>query len=309
MHRKIRTLLFGDEHIREYSTISTNTMQYEKVEIRFDKIIIDVTQQHYLLCLEPLVFGVWLEKGVTINTHDKIELLFTDKISGKYIARLSLAYVDSITNDYGALFLLKAEKSKTYHLNFFATYLLYFKFYKKPQLSFQQVKGFAAAYSHPRKVSIISFKQGDYYNIFPMDLLGDITTSDLTNYYAFGLRHTNNALPKIIETGRVVVSEVSFKQKNQIYALGSNHQKLPPAVDLLPFEVIQSKNFGFYVPEWADSYKEVRITSTINLGSHMLLWGQVENKQVLNASAGNLFHIHYLLYLYYKQKGYTYSLV
>ena len=309
MHRKIRKLFFGDENIREYSTISTNAMQYERVEIRSDKITIDVTQQHYLLCLEPLVFGVWFKKGVTVNVNNKIELFFIDKVSGKYLARLSLSYIDTIINDHGALFLLKVEKSKTYHLNFFATYLLYYKFYKKNQLSFQQVKGFASAYSQPRKVSIISFKQDDYYNIFPMDLLGDITTSDLTNYYAFGLRHSNNALSKIIETGRLVISEVSYKQKKQIYSLGSNHQKLPPAVKLLPFNVCLSKKFGFYIPEWVDSYKEVRITKVINLGSHMLLWGLVEDKQVLNPSAGNLFHIHYLLFLYYKRKGYIYSLV
>jgi hypothetical protein len=123
------------------------------------------------------------------------------------------------------------------------------------------------------------------------------------------LRHTNTTLSKIIETKKIVVSEVPFEYKDVIYQLGSHHSGSPPPIELLPFKVINSKNYGFYVPEWANSYKEIRVLKTINLGSHMLLWGEVLDECILKSSTGHLFHIHYLLYLYHKRKGTVYPVV
>src|SRR6185436_18484528 len=97
--------------------------------------------------------------------------------------------------------------SKIYHVNFFKTFLLFFKYYKKPKYSFGKYKSLIAAYSYPRRVRIISFKQDDYFNIFPMDLLGEIPQS---GKYIFGLRHTNVALAKIIHARKMVVSEVPY---------------------------------------------------------------------------------------------------
>src|SRR4029077_16258381 len=114
--------------------------------------------------------------------------------------------------------------------------------------------------------------------IFPMDLLGTIPGC---NKHVFGLRHTNVALPKIIETGKMVVSEVPCEYKDIIYKLGSHHSVAPPSLDMLPFNVLTTEKFGFYIPEWAENYKEVQITRTINLGSHMLLWGEWEKENKL----------------------------
>lgn len=100
----------------------------------------------------------------------------------------------------------------------------------------------------------------------------------------------------------MVVAEISFHHKETIYQLGSHHSAGPPPVDLLPFKVFPTEKFGFYLPEWVDSYKEITIDKTINLGSHMLLFGVVTNECTVKKSSGNLFHIHYLLYLHQKKK-------
>jgi flavin reductase (DIM6/NTAB) family NADH-FMN oxidoreductase RutF len=117
------------------------------------------------------------------------------------------------------------------------------------------------------------------------------------------------ALSKIIETGKVVVSEISFEHKDIIYQLGKHHSSIPPSLELLPFKVTTSENFGFYIPDWAESYKEIKIERTINLGSHMLLWGEVINQVTLKTHTSHLFHIHFLLYLHQKRKGFSYQLV
>jgi len=301
-----RKILFGDAQIKEYATVNVNEIK-ESVYLKIGDNTIDVSQNQYLLCLEPLIFGIWLEKDKDIisgSGYYSCKMYF--KHNKTILSALTLSLFKRIDENNGSLILLKLEKSRIYHLNVLKTRLLFRQFYKKPGVSFAQLKGFASAYSYPRRVRVISFRQGDYYNIFPMDLLGDISQS---NKYVFGLRHSNTALEKIIETKKLVVSEVPHTYKETIYKLGSHHSAGPPPVESLPFKVINSKNFAFYVPEWADSYKEVNIKTTINLGSHMLLWGDVQNECTLKAATDHLYHIHYLLYLYHKHKGLTYPVV
>ena len=138
-------------------------------------------------------------------------------------------------------------------------------------------------------------KSDNHYNIFPMDLIGEI---EATKRIALGLKNTNKTLPAILETKKITVSEVPFSYKEVIYKLGSHHSKTPPLITELPFKVFQSKIFGFYIPEWAERYKEIQILKTVNLGSHMLMWGEIINEAILNPKISSLYHIHFLHYLH-----------
>jgi flavin reductase (DIM6/NTAB) family NADH-FMN oxidoreductase RutF len=138
-----------------------------------------------------------------------------------------------------------------------------------------------------------------------MDLVGDIP---LSRRFVFGLRHSNVTLARIIETKKLAVSEIPYEQKNIIYQLGKHHRE-PLSETHLPFELIQSETFDFPIPAWANSYKEIRIVNTMNLGSHMLLWGEEVSQKYLSDSHGHLFHIHFLHYLHQRKKGLAYPLV
>jgi flavin reductase (DIM6/NTAB) family NADH-FMN oxidoreductase RutF len=307
MNNALRKLLFGDGDIHEYETVTVNDKIKESVHLQAGNIKFDVSKNQWLLCLYPAVFGVWIangEKNIPVDGGVTYKMIFSGA-DGKNIAKLTLDFFDRIDDNTGSLILLKLRESRIYHLNFIKIRLLYLKYYKKPTLSFDVLKAFVSAYSYPRRVRVISFRRDDYYNIFPMDLVGDIAED---NRFVFGLRQTNNALPQIMETKKMVVSEFDFKNKEVIYKLGAHHSAGPPPIDQLPFKVIESENFKFYVPEWVNSYYEITIVKTINLGSHMLLWGEIQNKRILNPPTGYLFHIHYLLYLYQK-KGSKYPLV
>lgn len=312
MKKLIRRLLFGDVVISEYSTVTVNEEINEKVYLQVGKIIIDVSQCQFLLCLEPVVFGVWIENDSCYEKNNAgykmyFKILDTKKSSKqKILAIVDLVFFDKIENGNKILLLLKLRNTKIYHTNFIKTHLLYNRFYKKPGFSFNKLKSFVAAYSYPRRVRIISFKQDGYFNIFPMDLLGDI---DENNHYVFGLRHTNITLSKIIETKKIVVSEVSYKYKDVIYQLGKHHGSSPPTLDTLPFKTLQSEKFGFPVPDWIYSYKEIKILKTIDLGSHRLLWGEVVNEKKFKEPTGNLYHIHFLQLLKQKSIGNSYTLV
>lgn len=310
----IRKILFGKTPISEYSKITVPADIYEKVYLEVGKRTIDISKNQWLLCIDPVIFGVWLRKEeFEPNLAKEIEyrIYFTgpsnnlDKTRKKAVALLTLTLCDCIQEDNGILLLLKVKKSKIHHLGFIKTYLLFSRYYKKNGLTFSKFKSFTAAYSYPRQIRVVSFRQDDYYNIFPMDLIGEI---EQCGKYVFGLRHTNLSLEGIIKTGKLAISEVPFQYKDIIYQLGQHHSSKPPPLDSLPFEVIKSKNFEFYIPAWAENYKEITILKTRNLGSHMLLWGELKEISRVNSPANHLFLIHFLHYRMQTKKGLGYPL-
>ena len=79
-------------------------------------------------------------------------------------------------------------------------------------------------------------------------------------------------------------------------------------MDALPFKTIPTEQFRFFIPEWVERYKEINIIKTINLGSHMLLWGEPVHEKIFEPGAAHLFHIPFLLYLRSKHLGCSYPL-
>jgi hypothetical protein len=311
----LRKILLGDTEITEYSTVTIEGEIKERVFFEAGQFMADVSLNHWVLCLEPIVFGVWFEKGkeIDVDKNSLFRLYFTHSSTDipktakrKAVAISILDYFDQIDDEGGTLYLLKVKKSKIKHVNALKTLLLFFKYYRKPKLSFEKYKSLVAAYSYPRRVRIVSFLQGDYFNIFPMDLMGAIPGAARQ---VFGLRHTNVTLSKIAEAKKLVVSEIPYIYKDIIYELGKHHGGNPPSKESLPFETNQTENFGFPFPQWANSYKEIQILQTRNLGSHMLLWGKMLNEKELKASSENLYHIHFLLFYHQKLRRSEYPLV
>jgi hypothetical protein len=297
MKRFIRKLIWGTDVIKEYSTIQIDTIIKEKVFLENGAQLLDVSKDQLLLCLEPIVFGIWLDNKdakLHIDKKKDFRLRFTSSTSQAndiLLAKAVFTYVTEIVEDEGIFLIIQLKRSKIYLLSSLKVLLLYYKYYRKPGLSFRKLKSLVCAYSYPRKVRIVSYTNPDYYNIFPMDLLGEVGS----NRFAFGLRHSNKSLSKIIDDKRIVASEVSSAYKQTIYQLGTHHGSSPPALMDLPFLTMQSEQWSFHIPEWVLGYKEIKIKKVINLGSHMLLWGIYDKEVQLKKSEPNLYHIHFLL--------------
>jgi hypothetical protein len=317
MKKLFRKFVFGDMVISEYSTVRIDSGIQERAYLWIEpaELTLDISSCHWLLCLDPIVFGVWIgkEQAGAIEEEATYKIIFRDRACAKdddpkrkAVAILQMDLVDKIDEVGGFLYLFRLADCRIHHVSFIKSRLLYLKYYKRPGLSFYKLKSFAAAYSYPRKVRVISFMSGDYYNIFPMDLLGIVPGA---GRFVFGLRHTNLALARIIEARKIVVSEVPFKYKDIIYQLGSHHSTNPPPIEKLPFNVVRSPEFRFWIPEWAQSCKEVTILKTKDLGSHMLLIGEWTKDTILNPPTSNLYHIHFLHFLHQIKKGNPYPLV
>jgi len=305
MKKFLKRILYKDLRITEYESITIRDTISEKVFLKTNDFIIDVSQDHWALCLQPIVFGIWLNKQTAFSLlpNNNYQLFFEETAPQKKLAEIQLSFFDTVEDQDGTLLLVKADKCKLFHVSFIETFFLYASYYRKPGFSFQKFSSYVSAFSYPRKVRIVSFQKEDYYNIFPMDFVGKIGE---TNRYLFGLRHTNQTLSEIIRAKKLVVSEVSFAYKKDIYKLGRFHSFSPPSLKQLPFKTLPSRNFGFPVPVWAESYNEINITQTANLGSHMLLWGESQHEEIRNNGPGNLYHIHFLLSLFQKRKGADY---
>ncbi len=315
-------MLSGETVIREFSTVGLEDTVREKVWLQAGENVLDVTGNQWLLGLDPRVLGVWLEKKDErdkLHAQTKYRMFFMDTaeaypkantssgLQHDALAILELELFTTIEEDNGTLFLLRVSDCRIRHVTSIKARLLYWKFYKKPGVNFERLKAVAAAYTYPRRVRIISFKQeGGYDYIFPMDLLGDIRSA---GRYLLGMRHSNQVLTRIMDEKKIVVSEVPARYKPMIYKLGRNHSATPPPVEELPFGVKTTREFGFYIPEWAESYKEIHIRKTLDLGSHMLLFGQWTSDTVLQPSSPRLHHIHFLHFLHQKHKGVVYPLV
>jgi flavin reductase (DIM6/NTAB) family NADH-FMN oxidoreductase RutF len=309
MKKFLRNILFGQIPVKEYATITVEDRIHERVYLETGGIRKDISGTHWLLCLNPVVFGIWFaNEDVSISFAEKSGCLldFMDSESnGTSIASLRLEFLNKIAEQDGTLVLLKLSRARIHHLHFIRISLLYYKYYRKPEQNLKILKSFAAAYSYPRRVRLISFREGEEFNIFPMDLVGDIPFS---TRYVFGLRHSNVTLSRIVETKKMAVSEVSYEFSNVIYELGKHHREPLSKSDLV-FDLVQSEKFHFPIPAWADSYKEIRITSTMNLGSHMLLWGEEVNEKILSPEHQHLYHIHFLHYLHQMKKKNDYPVV
>ena len=307
-------IIFGELIIREYVTVFTTDDQInERVYLQTDARMIDISLNHWLLCLDPVVFGIWIPSEANISPLSfqsvfKIYVADSDsdikKSRSCLLSVLTLEYIDKIEEEDGVFLLLKPVKCGIRYLNYLKILLIYFNHYKKPGLSLSKFKFLVSSFSYPRKVRLVSFgKEKEDYNIFPMDFAGDIASS---GRFVFGLRHTNRSMPGIISAKKLVVSDCSSEYRSIIYELGKHHLATPSTPDTLPFKILETGQFGFYVPEWVDSYREIRIDKTMNLGSHMLFWGKSINEKKMRVSDAHLYHIHFLLYFHQKRKGSTY---
>ena len=128
MKNKFRKILFGDSVIREYSTVTISDGIREKVYLKTGELLIDISENHWVLCLEPIVIGIWIENKEQLSALDKktdYTIYFTDSDSGdeknirrNAVAALDLEFFDKIQESKGSLFLLKMRKSRIFHLNF-----------------------------------------------------------------------------------------------------------------------------------------------------------------------------------------------
>lgn len=294
----LKKMIYGDLKVSAF--VVTRLFDHEIKESVFltnGTSSIDITKRHSMICLDPFCVAVWLlpEQFNSIDPAT-VDILFK---KGKNLkAKLSLSLIEKIEEDNATLLLYRANQASCYQLNAFSRFVTLFRFLKNKTTTYRQRKFIAALYSYPRKIIVVSYKEDNYCNIFPMDIQGYIPDSNL---YILGLRTTNLTLGKILSTKKLVISDTNRADIKTIYSLGKHGSSAPPPIESFPFAVSNSEQFNFPVPDFSSSYKEMEIIEHRELGYHMLLLGRIINAKDTLPEPSLLYHVHILEFM---QSGY-----
>jgi hypothetical protein len=267
----------------------------EKVFLKKDRLEIDITLHQGMICLDPFCIAVWLP-GDQLNLidHQSVEILF--KKGNKLNAVINVSLIEKIPTEKGGLLLYKVVGVKNYQLTALHRLALFTYFLRAKTNTYYSRKVISALYSYPRRIIIVSYKDDSYYNIFPMDIQGYIQEEGL---YILGLRTTNLTLNKILEAKKVVVCDTDSVDIDTVYNLGKHSSSAPTAIENMPFGTFESGLFGFHVPDFTGSYKEIEIIEHKKMGYHMLMVGKILNEEKMKENPSSLWHIGFLQY----QKG------
>ena len=287
----IKRLFFKDTKITTFFiTRLAEHEVLEKVFLKKGNQEIDITLHHGMICLDPFCVAAWLTtEEINSIDPDKVEIRF---VKGKILnASIHVSLIERIGTDSGVLLLFKIESVKNYQLTALHRLMLLGYYLRSKKNTYYSRKVISALYSYPRNIIIVSYKDEDYYNIFPMDIRAYLAEDDL---YILGLRTTNVTLSKILETKKVVVCDTDSVDIKTVYDLGKHSSANPTPVNELPFSVTESEKFGFLVPDFTGSYKEIKIIHHKKMGYHMLLVGKVVNSKKLKPDYSSLYHVGFL---------------
>jgi len=131
-----------------------------------------------------------------------------------------------------------------------------------------------AYYMVPRPVYIVSVEHGGRVNVFPMDLVGRLTSGE----FLFALRATSPSIELIEQSGRVAMSAAPAPLLGAVYDIGRQHGLTSIDVSALPFGVRSSPLFGLPVLAADGLVREISVRAVHRVGSHVLFVGEIENE-------------------------------
>ena len=131
-----------------------------------------------------------------------------------------------------------------------------------------------AYYIVARPVYLVSVAFDGRSNVFPMDLVGSLSSGD----FLLALRATSPAIALIESSGRLAMSGAPADSLAAIYALGAHHRKATIDLNDLPFEVHPSDLFGLPVLQRPGLVRELQVRDVHRIGSHVLFVTRVERE-------------------------------
>jgi len=291
MNKLIRKIFFRGNKIKTFfiSRLKQSQIQ-ENVFLKTGGSILDISKHHGMICLDPFCVAVWLPSNQLAAIDDNATTIQFKKNS-KLNASINVSVIEKIVTTNGALILFKVEKVKNYQLNPLHRLIFFAYLLRSPKNTYNSRKVISALYSYPRSIIVVSYQDEDYRNIFPMDIHSYIEDEGL---YILGLRTTNVTLDKILAARKVVVCDTDAVDINTVYDLGKHSSTSPTPIENLPFGTKKSELFGFPVPDFSGSYKEIEIIRHRKMGFHMLLVGKVANAKQLKPDPSSFYHISFL---------------
>lgn len=275
MKAMLKRLAFGPAPMSAHVTVGLahpNTVTRVMLE-GLDELI-DVSRDHVPVSLRPLCIGLCLDPDISEATlrAARLELVLADWDEPHEIrGRIALAYQQTIGT---RLRVFEATGSKNYCLS--VSHMLareardsYYRRRKKQNpynfvMTPDALRALNVYYMRPRPVSLVTVMDGGESDLFPMDLIGGLSSGGFT----MALRSTSPAIRLMEHSRRIAVSAIPASFKQAAYALGSHHTTLCVDWNHLPFSVISSQEFALPVPRDALLVRELEIQAVHRVHSH-----------------------------------------
>jgi hypothetical protein len=302
--KKILNKLNGLYYPQEYLCLTNETLQdtLHAWLARRDQVIKDITNLHLFVGYSPLIFVLPPLKELEQDESAIIDILFTNKLlhpnetlsSKDAIAVLRLKKLKQQIVDEGTFSYFEGIKGEHRFLSRFHQYIiglnnrlnnrkagnvfLHDNLYKQVQI----------AYSIPRNISLITVMENDMYNLFPTDLHGQIDNQ----HYIISLRQSGKACQQVMETGKILITQIDSLFFKTAYALGKNHMRHCAAKEDFPFSSSVSANLRLPLPESALFYRELEFESSFVHGIHRLFLFKILSRQQVRPNPSTLAHVH-----------------
>jgi flavin reductase (DIM6/NTAB) family NADH-FMN oxidoreductase RutF len=123
-----------------------------------------------------------------------------------------------------------------------------------------------AYYMIARPVFLVSVAHGQRDNIFPMDLVGSVSSGE----FMLALRATSPAIELMEGSRQLALCAAPAAQAQAVYSLGGHHRRQSINLNELPFSMCGSPILGLPVLADATMVREVSIRAVHRIGSHVL---------------------------------------
>ena len=250
-------------------------------------IATDVTHDHVPVSLKPLIIGLNLKQSDAMGTPSPTEGhldILDDRDPPRPLASIHLKSCGSLLLASGTLSLFEtvgcSNRCATARVRWFRYALAWRQARTAKQqgdklcMRARDLRCLNAYYTIPRPVFLVGIVNGTQENLFPMDLVGQISSGA----YLLALRATSPANQAIRESRRVAMSAAPSDRLQAVHALGAHHHKAAVNLDDLPFALRRSDLYGLPSLSGTSFVRELMLVAAHNIGSHVLYECHVERE-------------------------------
>jgi flavin reductase (DIM6/NTAB) family NADH-FMN oxidoreductase RutF len=243
----------------------------------------DVTRAAVVAALRPLTLGVGLDaqRLSAIGHHGRVQLHFVDVESRRTVGMLQLQHERNWNTSGVTIGLFAVQRGTQRCLQWpYRPWNQWLQnrrllrrkhdptnFFMPPEAVQQQM----IFYICPRPVVLVSVDDGSHSNLFPMDLIGPVSSERFT----LALRSTSPSITTMKSARRVVLADVPAREYATAYKLGVHHKNVQVEWDRLPFKIERSRELCLPVPSIALRVRELQILDFDTIESHTFFVTQV----------------------------------
>jgi flavin reductase (DIM6/NTAB) family NADH-FMN oxidoreductase RutF len=283
--RMLKRVIYGDTLLPGEFTLGLHQPQCEvRVTLEAFGTSLDVTRKHTIACCAPFLVGIHLgaDSSARLHKKDAAPVLRFSASSGDMhrLGELRLEPVTCIPIQKSELVLFRVLGLRNYCLPTFRLWAHYLPAAYSNwrhlssfdvKMSSHEIRASYVAFIRPHPIALGSI-QGDFGgNIFPMNLMGELSDS----HFAFALKDSRRPAHLIERLGRLALSNIPLSLCSTAFQLAANHKKESIDWGQLPFPLSESSTLRIPVPAAAGRVRELCVEQIHKLGSHTLFIARI----------------------------------